>query len=63
MCMLEGQASWGLQEEGFHTSSWGQHPPHQPRALWTRPRPQAPLTWGQVCAEGTVDQGEVQYDG
>ena len=24
---------------------------------------QAPLTWGQVCAEGTVDQGEVQYDG
>lgn len=22
-----------------------------------------PLTWGQVCAEGTVDKREVQHDG
>lgn len=27
------------------------------------PRSSPPLTWGQVCAKGAVDQGEVQHDG
>lgn len=27
------------------------------------PSPRPLLTWGQVCAEGTVDEGEVQHNG
>lgn len=38
-------------------------PHHHPRALRARPRPRAPLTWSPVCAEGPVDQGEVQHEG
>lgn len=38
-------------------------PHHHPGLCEPDPGPGPPLTWGQVCAEGTVDEGKVQHDG
>lgn len=40
-----------------------QHPITTPGLCGTDSGPGPALTWGQVCAEGSVDKGEVQHDG